>query len=123
MPFDAEISAEIWNAKYRFRSDGACGDEDVEATWARVAAAIAEAEPARARRHWRTQFESALSDFKLRNGARGFASSLLRLTGTTRFAQCESSTMSAAAMLEAMVICELGRECRKALRAGSASTV
>ena len=33
--FDAEISAEIWNAKYRFRSDGACGDEDVEATWAR----------------------------------------------------------------------------------------
>jgi ribonucleoside-diphosphate reductase alpha chain len=64
MPFDAEISAEIWNAKYRFRSDGACGDEDVEATWARVAAAIAEAEPARARRHWRTQFESALSDFK-----------------------------------------------------------
>jgi len=65
MPFDAEISAEIWNAKYRFRSDGACGDEDVDATWARVAAAIAEAEPARARRHWRTQFESALSDFKL----------------------------------------------------------
>ncbi|MEZ5995458.1 MAG: adenosylcobalamin-dependent ribonucleoside-diphosphate reductase, partial [Hyphomonadaceae bacterium] len=64
MPFDAEISAEIWNAKYRFRSDGACGDEDVDATWARVAAAIAEAEPARARRHWRTQFESTLSDFK-----------------------------------------------------------
>jgi ribonucleoside-diphosphate reductase alpha chain len=64
MPFDAEISAEIWNAKYRFRSDGERGDEDVDATWARVAAAIAEAEPARARRHWRTQFESALSDFK-----------------------------------------------------------
>lgn len=64
MPFDAEISAEIWNAKYRFRSDGESGDEDVDATWARVAAAIAEAEPARARRHWRTQFESALGDFK-----------------------------------------------------------
>lgn len=64
MPFDADISAEIWNAKYRFRSDGDLGDEDVNATWARVAAAIAEAEPARARRHWRTQFESALSDFK-----------------------------------------------------------
>jgi ribonucleoside-diphosphate reductase alpha chain len=63
MPFDAEISAEIWNAKYRFRVDGDGGDGGVEATWSRVAAAIAEAEPARARRHWRTQFETALSDF------------------------------------------------------------
>lgn len=64
MPFDAEISAEIWNAKYRFRVDGDGGDGGVEATWSRVAAAIAEAEPARARRHWRTQFETALSDFR-----------------------------------------------------------
>ena len=64
MPFDAAISSEIWNAKYRFRADADRGDGDVEATWARVAAAIAEAEPARARRYWRTQFESALSDFK-----------------------------------------------------------
>lgn len=64
MPFDAEISADIWNAKYRFRADGDGGDGGVEATWSRVAAAIAEAEPARARRHWRTQFETALSDFR-----------------------------------------------------------
>ncbi|MEQ1808562.1 MAG: ribonucleotide reductase N-terminal alpha domain-containing protein, partial [Terricaulis sp.] len=64
MPFDAEISAEIWNAKYRFRVDGDGGDGGVEATWSRVAAAIAEAEPARARRHWRTQFETALSGFR-----------------------------------------------------------
>ncbi len=64
MPFDAEISAEIWNAKYRFRVDGDGGDGGVEATWSRVAAAIAEAEPARARRHWRSQFETALSDFR-----------------------------------------------------------
>ena len=64
MPFDAPISAEIWNAKYRFRSGGDLGDETVEATWARVAAAIAEAEPARMRRHWRSEFETALSDFK-----------------------------------------------------------
>lgn len=64
MPFDADISAEIWNAKYRFRSDGDAGDQSVEATWARVAAAIAEAEAARARRHWRSAFEAALSDFK-----------------------------------------------------------
>lgn len=64
MPFDADISAEIWNAKYRFRSDDDAGDQSVEATWARVAAAIAEAEAARARRHWRSAFEAALSDFK-----------------------------------------------------------
>jgi ribonucleoside-diphosphate reductase alpha chain len=50
MPFDAPISAEIWNAKYRFRS-GDLGDETVEATWARIATAIAAAEPTRARRH------------------------------------------------------------------------
>ncbi len=63
MPFDAPISAEIWNAKYRFRSDD-LGDETVEATWGRVATAIAAAESTRARRHWRSEFEAALSDFK-----------------------------------------------------------
>ena len=63
MPFDAPISAEIWNAKYRFRS-GDMGDETVDATWARVASAIAAAEPTRARRHWRSAFETALSDFR-----------------------------------------------------------
>ncbi len=64
MPFDAAISAEIWNAKYRFLGEGSDGDADVEATWSRVAAAIAEAEPGRGRRHWREKFEQALSDFK-----------------------------------------------------------
>lgn len=64
MPFDAAISAEIWNAKYRFRPDGDGGDQSVESTWARVAAAIAEAEPSRTRRYWREQFEDALRDFK-----------------------------------------------------------
>jgi ribonucleoside-diphosphate reductase alpha chain len=64
MPFDAAISAEIWNTKYRFRSEGDGGDESVEATWSRVAAAIAEAEPSRSRRYWREQFEDALNDFK-----------------------------------------------------------
>lgn len=64
MPFDATISAEIWNAKYRFTNEGSEGDADVTATWARVAAAVAEAEPARARRRWREAFEGALVDFK-----------------------------------------------------------
>ena len=64
MPFDATISAEIWNAKYRFLNEASEGDADVTATWARVAAAVAEAEPARARRRWREAFEGALADFK-----------------------------------------------------------
>ena len=71
MPFDADISAEIWNAKYRFRSDGDAGDQSVEATWARVAAAIAEAEAARARRHWRSCVPYALTSERIRrNGPR-----------------------------------------------------
>jgi ribonucleoside-diphosphate reductase alpha chain len=64
MPFDAAISAEIWNAKYRFLQDAGPGDADLESTWARVAAAAAEAEPASARRRWRETFEDALADFK-----------------------------------------------------------
>ena len=43
MGFDSAISAEIWNAKYRFQSNGNDGDADLQATWERVAAAIAEA--------------------------------------------------------------------------------
>ncbi len=64
MPFDAAISAEIWNAKYRYLNEGKGGDADVGATWARVAAAVSEAEPARNRRRWRERFEEALTDFK-----------------------------------------------------------
>ena len=64
MGFDAAISAEIWNAKYRFLSEGEDGDADVNATWTRVAAAVAEAEPARSRRRWREKFEEALTDFQ-----------------------------------------------------------
>jgi ribonucleoside-diphosphate reductase alpha chain len=63
MGFDAAISGEIWNAKYRFLNE-AGGDATIEETWARVAAAVAEAEPARARRRWREKFEEALTDFR-----------------------------------------------------------
>ncbi|HYD89311.1 MAG TPA: adenosylcobalamin-dependent ribonucleoside-diphosphate reductase [Vitreimonas sp.] len=63
MPFDATISGEIWNTKYRFQHDGG-GDDSVEQTWARVADAVAAAEPARMRSRWRTRFEDALTDFK-----------------------------------------------------------
>src|SRR5574338_77541 len=64
MPFDASISAEIWNAKYRFAPHGGGGDEDVRHTWARIADAVALAEPARARSRWREKFYEALTDFQ-----------------------------------------------------------
>ncbi|MFT3728190.1 MAG: adenosylcobalamin-dependent ribonucleoside-diphosphate reductase [Terricaulis sp.] len=63
MPFDATISGEIWNAKYRFQQAGG-GDQSVEQTWARVAAAAAEAEAPEMRAYWRDRFETALTDFK-----------------------------------------------------------
>ncbi len=64
MSFDAPISAEIWNSKYRYRDGEGGGDVDVAATWARVAAAAAEAEPPATRARWRSVFEAALADFK-----------------------------------------------------------
>jgi ribonucleoside-diphosphate reductase alpha chain len=63
MPFDATISGEIWNAKYRFQqAEG--GDRNVEETWARVAAAVAGAEAPELRAYWRERFENVLKDFQ-----------------------------------------------------------
>jgi ribonucleoside-diphosphate reductase alpha chain len=64
MAFDATISGEIWNAKYRFLQGDGGGDGSVEETWARVAEAISAAEPTRSRSLWRGRFETALKDFK-----------------------------------------------------------
>jgi len=64
MPFDATISGEIWDAKYRFRHGDGGGDGSIEATWARVADAVSQAEPARLRGLWRGRFEHALEDFR-----------------------------------------------------------
>jgi len=63
MAFDATISAEIWNAKYRFATAEG-GDGDVGHTWARIAEAIALAEPAHAQPLWRDKFLGALTDFR-----------------------------------------------------------
>ncbi|MBI2260743.1 MAG: adenosylcobalamin-dependent ribonucleoside-diphosphate reductase [Caulobacterales bacterium] len=64
MAFDNPLAADIWSSKYRFRPTEGSGDDTVEQTWARVAAAIAEAEAPKARRHWRERFAEALSDFQ-----------------------------------------------------------
>lgn len=65
MPFDTPLAKEIWDKKYRFRSE-AGEDADLAATFDRVARAVAEAEaehPAN-RMVWRARFREALTDFR-----------------------------------------------------------
>ncbi|MGE3872610.1 MAG: adenosylcobalamin-dependent ribonucleoside-diphosphate reductase [Parvibaculaceae bacterium] len=58
------ISAEIWDMKYRFkRPDGAAVDETVEATWRRVARAVAEAEKPKDRARWAKAFAGLLEGY------------------------------------------------------------
>jgi len=64
MAFDNPLAAEIWRSKYRFNASDGGGDETVEQTWSRVAAAVADAEAPKARRIWRDRFADALSDFQ-----------------------------------------------------------
>lgn len=64
MAFDNPLAAEIWSGKYRFAQPDGAGDGSVEATWARVAEAIARAESPKLRRAWRERFEDALGDFQ-----------------------------------------------------------
>lgn len=60
MEFDTALAREIWTAKYRHPDDRSYAD-----TIARVASAVAEAEPAGERPHWERKFADALADFKL----------------------------------------------------------
>ncbi len=58
-------SEDIWAQKYRLTSkDGTPIDDSVDATWQRVARALADVEPAKQREHWHERFLWAL-----RNGA------------------------------------------------------
>ncbi len=61
--FAAPIAEQIWDMKYRLKgADGTPLDETVEATWDRIARALAapEAEPAK----WQGPFREALQDFR-----------------------------------------------------------
>ena len=61
--FAAPISETIWDMKYRLKdADGTPRDADIDATWDRIAAALAapEAEPDR----WEPTFRAALQDFR-----------------------------------------------------------
>ena len=63
MPFDTPLAQEIWDKKYRFRSE-AGEDADLAATLDRVATAVAGAEKPTARKLWRGRFRAALDDFR-----------------------------------------------------------
>src|SRR5262252_6754964 len=58
----APVSQRIWDMKYRFRDPAGAGDADLEATWWRVARALAAAESNP--ELWAGRFYQALADFK-----------------------------------------------------------
>ena len=64
MLFENALAQEIWTSKYRFVPAEGEGDSSVDATIARVADAVAEAEAPEPRAYWRERFADALTDFK-----------------------------------------------------------
>ena len=58
----APVSQRIWDMKYRFRDVSGASDTDLEATWRRVARALAA--PEKDPELWAGRFEQALSGFK-----------------------------------------------------------
>ena len=63
------ISTAIWNAKYRRSGSDGVRDGGIEATWKRVARALAAAEPAN-REDWARRFYATLEDFRFLPGGR-----------------------------------------------------
>jgi ribonucleoside-diphosphate reductase alpha chain len=56
-----DASLDIWDKKYRLKAkDGTIIDQDIDATYQRVARALAEVEPAESRQHWYEEFLWAL---------------------------------------------------------------
>lgn len=69
LPFDNDLSANVWASMYRFRPLDAAPERSVAATWKRVAAAVAAVET-RDRRSWERQFLSLLDGFGFLPGGR-----------------------------------------------------
>ncbi len=67
--FQARISREIWDGKYRFRERGDIRDATIEDSWQRIARALAAAEPSDAD-GWRRRFYDVLSGFRFLPGGR-----------------------------------------------------
>jgi ribonucleoside-diphosphate reductase alpha chain len=65
MDVAGDISQQIWDLKYRLKgADAGVGDSSIADTWARVAGAVAEAEPLAQRATWRARFLDILEDFR-----------------------------------------------------------
>lgn len=73
------ISENVWNIKYRYTHNQQIIDQSIEATWQRVAHAIAKAEARSARKFWQQQFYQLLEDFNFLPGGR-----ILAGAGTAR---------------------------------------
>lgn len=76
-PFTTPIARHIWETKYRFR-DEHDGDADIDASWWRVARALAAVEPAEPSA-WAERFHAILRDFHFLPGGR-----ILAGAGTAR---------------------------------------
>jgi len=59
------IAARIWDMKYRFKADdGTPLEAGIEDSWARIAAAVAQAEAPEKRAQWQVRFRSAMEGFR-----------------------------------------------------------
>lgn len=67
--FQSVISRHIWNAKYRYRRQGRTEDQTLEATWRRVARALASVEQEQSGK-WEREFYRALEGFRFIPGGR-----------------------------------------------------
>jgi ribonucleoside-diphosphate reductase alpha chain len=63
------LSRRIWDTRYRYREGASVRDKDIEATWSRVAAALAAVE-ARDADSWQEAFYRLLADFRFLPGGR-----------------------------------------------------
>jgi ribonucleoside-diphosphate reductase alpha chain len=64
------ISLTIWDNKYRYRQGERIIDQTIDATWLRVAKAVALAEKKAERVQWQSDFYSILEDFRFLPGGR-----------------------------------------------------
>jgi len=67
--FDTDISAVIWDSRYRYRADDDGGDRDMSDSWRRVARAAASVEASDRARH-EQRFLDILEDFRFLPGGR-----------------------------------------------------
>src|SRR5689334_11630098 len=79
----AAISEQIWDMKYRLKApDGSVRERTLEDTWARVARAVAAAEPKARRKFWSERFAEAMADFAFLPAGRILAGAGTRRTVT-----------------------------------------